>query len=187
MFYHFYPKIVVRSWLTELQLGYSVSSGVRQTYGMMGFCFKVVSASHDANQIIASVQTFISDIPNLISAMSEDEFADNVAALTHNLLDPFSSLSESANNNWSQIDERRLEFGERFEKALLLQDTTLISNKQIIIDFSSALFCGDQRKLLVVQATPHLQAETVHNQEGLNFTSVSDYQQIHSMCGYAGI
>jgi secreted Zn-dependent insulinase-like peptidase len=44
---------------TKQQLGYSVSSGARLTYGVSGFCVVVVSAAFEADEVERHIEDFL--------------------------------------------------------------------------------------------------------------------------------
>ena len=54
---------------TNAQMGYSVNCGIRETFGVLGFCFTVTSASHSIEEVRKAIYAFVENIPHFISSM----------------------------------------------------------------------------------------------------------------------
>lgn len=72
----FYQRLRV-----ELQLGYAVFSGLRQINGQTGLLFGVQSPHASTEEIFDHLQTFLKNLPNLISALDETSFIQARTAL----------------------------------------------------------------------------------------------------------
>ena len=133
------------------QLGYSVSCGVRQTYGTLGFCFQVQSSKFPVHEITKAILTFVSEIPAKIAGLDAGQYLVQVNALRGNRLTPPQSLSEAARAHWSEIEDAHYCFFSAKKQAALLEDARL-SAQSALQQFSQKLFLGEP-KVLVVQAT----------------------------------
>ena len=94
---------------TEEQLGYSVQCGARYTNGSIGLEFLIQSSSETPANMIGKIEAFIATFyESEIEPMSQDEFDDQVKALTASLFEPPSSLGKETRDLWSEINENRL-------------------------------------------------------------------------------
>lgn len=148
-----------------MQLGYSVSCGVRQTYGTLGFCFQVQSSKFPAHEITKSILTFVSDIPAKVASLETEQYTAQVNALRGNRLTPPQSLSEAARAHWSEIEDAHYCFFSAKKQAALLEDS-MLSGQSALQQFSQKLFLGAP-KVLVVQATREGTAQQKENLEAL--------------------
>lgn len=142
-------------------MGYSVSCGVRQTYGTLGFCFQVQSSKFPVHEITNSILNFVSDIPGrVIAELAAERYQDQVSALRGNKLTPPPSLSEAARAHWSEIEDAHYCFFSAKQQATLLDDAHLYG-QSALQSFSHQLFLGAP-KVLVVLATrdANVQKET---------------------------
>ena len=143
-----------------LQLGYSVSCGVRDTYGIMGFGFVIVSSSHSVQDILTALLLFIHAAPALVRGMESSAFQHNLEALIHSKLEPTKSVSEAAEVNWAQIDEKQYNFSLKQDQVTILKEPTLV-NSEVLAQFTHDLFLGPERKLMIVASSlagDHLQS-----------------------------
>ena len=67
---------------TKQQLGYSVNCGTRNTFGVLGFVFSVVSSSHTVAQVQEAILKFAQSVPKLIAKMNRDDWLDYVESMT---------------------------------------------------------------------------------------------------------
>ena len=65
----------------ELQLGYAVFSGLRQMNGQTGLLFGVQSPHASVAEIYGHIETFIAQLPTLITALDETSFTQARASL----------------------------------------------------------------------------------------------------------
>jgi secreted Zn-dependent insulinase-like peptidase len=118
---------------THEQIGYSVSCGVRETFGILGFCFHVVSASCNLEEIRCSIFKFVESIPDLLASMRpqlndpsqvksavEYIFSDHIKSLIDLKIRPDSTLLDAAKTRWSLIEERCYFFDRSTEQAAFL-------------------------------------------------------------------
>ena len=54
---------------TKEQLGYRVDCGVRVTYQVLGFCFRVQSAKHSPPFLEHRINAFIASLPQILVSM----------------------------------------------------------------------------------------------------------------------
>lgn len=167
------------------QLGYSVSCGVRQTYGTLGFCFQVQSSKFPVHEICKSILTFVSDVPAKVAGFSEEQYNQQVSSLRGNRLTPPQSLSEAARGHWSEIEDAHYCFFSAKKQAALLEDVELCGQLAMQM-FSQKLFLSAP-KILVVQATLEstMQIETLSTLKSERNISVvcdtSDACSIHTL------
>lgn len=135
---------------------------MRRTYGVLGFCFHVVSASHSIEKLQTAVLAFVNTVPDLIASMEPADFVDNVRSLAGQKRQPFPSLSEAADHLWAEIEERRFHFHVLEEQAMLLDLVPGLPapssagdqlSKEEMVTFSRLLFLEAERKVLVCQAS----------------------------------
>ena len=122
---------------THEQIGYSVSCGVRETFGILGFCFHVVSASCSLDEIRCSIFKFVESIPDLLASMKPQSndpsttsqvknstveyiFSDHIKSLIDLKIRPDSTLLDAAKTRWSLIEERCYFFDRSTEQAAFL-------------------------------------------------------------------
>jgi nardilysin len=137
---------------TQQQLGYSVSCGRRDTYGVLGFAFKVLSSSKSAAEVQAAILTFIDNITTYLSEMPAEKFYNHVKVFSNTRQLPFTSLSEASEFNWAEINDRRDMFDINQRVSVLLLDRSIVSVESMV-SFCESLFSAATRKLLVVTAS----------------------------------
>ena len=137
-------------------MGYSVSCGVRDTYGVLGFGFQIVSSSHSIPNILEALFIYIKSLPMYITTTEASFFDNNIKALISLKSEPPITMSESTEANWMQIEERRLNFSLKQEQLHILNDKLLI-NQDTMKEFCEILFLNESTtKLMVVEASPPL-------------------------------
>jgi nardilysin len=106
---------------TKQQLGYSVSCGIRQTHGVLGFCFQVVSSAFSLTHVQDAILSFVTHMAShTLHSMTAEKYAENVAALISIRSEPEMSLSDAAGASWSEIDDHRLDFAIKERQVALL-------------------------------------------------------------------
>ena len=133
---------------TKQQLGYHVECDVRQTFGVLGFCFTVVTSSHSAEEVQNAIFKFASSTAEFLMKYSDDGFVSNVNALRDRLLQLHPSLSIAARDIWTEIEESRFAFNHATMQAALLSTI----KREELAAFANALFCSE-RKLLIVHSS----------------------------------
>lgn len=133
---------------TKKQLGYNVSCGVRQTYGVLGFCFVVVTSSHPVDEVQNAVLEFAMSSVQYLSRLTAEEYSNSIESLTSHYIQGHNSLSSAATELWSEIEERKYIFDHGAIQASLLQK---ISAKDVS-EFAFRLF-DSQKKLLLVHSS----------------------------------
>ena len=86
-----------------------MNCGVRDTFGVLGFGFQIVSSSHSVSAIVEALLEFIAGIPSYVLDMDDSTYTNYLKALINVKNEPCISLCESAETHWSQIEERRLQ------------------------------------------------------------------------------
>lgn len=144
---------------TNQQLGYSVSCGLRDTYGVLGFCFAVTSSSHKMDAILTALLTFArNDSVRLLQNMSLEQFDQSVAALVSNTLEPDLSLSEAADFVWSEIENGKMDFHCRQKQADILRSPEYVSPNHII-SLCEDMFVNKPRMLLCTSSVAGYNAD----------------------------
>ena len=103
---------------TKEQLGYSVSCGLRNTFGMLGFCFAIVSSSFEPVHIEERVEKFLKDFSKTLSEMTEAEFQQNKKSAVEAKHQQDQTLAEEAERHWDQISMGRYDFFQRNHHAV---------------------------------------------------------------------
>jgi secreted Zn-dependent insulinase-like peptidase len=123
---------------------------------MLGFTIEVVSSSHTLPHIQESVLTFLnSSFASLLKNMSETTFSTYRRAIISHLQTSALSVGEVAEENWSEIEERRYHFTSKIDRAQLIP---LVSLDEVR-DFFQLYFLefpqksNPNRRVLVVQAS----------------------------------
>lgn len=101
-----------------------MSCGLRQTFGTLGFCFKVVSSSFSIAHVLSSILEFMAKIPKeLLLDCGWQHYLDNTNALIDNKLRRFRTMNEAAGHHWSVIEDRLYDhFDENEKQAALLKE-----------------------------------------------------------------
>ncbi|QDZ23491.1 insulinase-like metalloprotease [Chloropicon primus] len=103
---------------TKEQLGYSVSCSLKNTYGMLGFCFSIVSAKFSPLHIEERVEAFIKDFFKVLSDMTDAEFKQHIQSAIEAKHQQDQTLIEEAERHWEQISMGRYDFFQRHHHAV---------------------------------------------------------------------
>ena len=98
---------------TKEQLGYSVSCGLRNTYGILGFCFSVVSSKCGPLHIETRVDAFLAGFLKDLDEMTEQEYQDHVKSAIEAKQQQDPTLTEETERHWDQISMGRYDFFQR--------------------------------------------------------------------------
>lgn len=126
---------------------------MRQTHGILGFCFQVLSSAFTLTQVQTSILTFVQSISSLtLATMSAEKYQTNVSALVSVLSEPDLSLSDSASRNWSEIDDYRYDFSLKKKQVALLNavesDETSTLRQTAMVQFAEELFLKAPKMLI---------------------------------------
>ena len=141
---------------TQQQLGYSVSCGVRQTYGMLGFCFQVVSSAHPVPFVQSAVMAFVDTIPTLLADITPADFHNHVNSLMSDKLKPDKSLYDASSTFWYEMTEGSMEFLLRKKQADFLREGLVDMERlrsRLVAFVRHHLMDVMQCRLLLVQAS----------------------------------
>jgi nardilysin len=106
---------------TKEQLGYRVDCGVRVTYRVLGFCFRVQSAKYTPPFLEHRINTFIASLSQVLEEMTDEEFTSYKTALVELKLERDHSLLDETDRHWEQIwDQRYLFDARKLEASELL-------------------------------------------------------------------
>lgn len=138
---------------------------MRQTFGVLGFCFKVVSSTHTIEDIQKEILLFVINIKALLLSLNqtqkqdEDYFNNNLIALEHNLSEPYKNLYCAASNKWSVIDDGTYQFDIKQQQLHFYKNQQKSIQKRIDLEamllFVDELFI-QKAKLLIVYASKQL-------------------------------
>lgn len=135
---------------TKQQLGYSVSCSTRNTFGVLGFVFSVVSSSFSVRHVQDEILAFAQAVPRLVSAMHREDWLDHVDALVSQRMQPPKSISDAANGTIGCVAERRYDLFDT--KAVELAALRALT-KEGLAAFAERLFAPQSRRLLAVQVS----------------------------------
>ena len=140
---------------TQQQLGYSVSCGVRQTYGMLGFCFQVVSSAHPVPHVQAAVTAFVGRIAPLLTDLPADELTNHINSLVSDKSKPDTSLYDAASVFWDQITgEAPIDFRQRQRQVEYLRGRDVEAvRKALLAHVARHLFDAANNRVLLVQSS----------------------------------
>ena len=111
------------------QLGYELSCGARHTYGVLGFCFRVVSSSHSAGSLQEELllfahtcaqtiiaQTVSSSSPASIhpTTTTTTTLSEHIQALITKKTTAHKSLKERAEGHWAEVEDRRFSLSKAY-------------------------------------------------------------------------
>ncbi|KAG0572112.1 hypothetical protein KC19_VG069600 [Ceratodon purpureus] len=92
---------------TKEQLGYRVDCGVRVTFKILGFCFRVQSAKFNPVFVEQRINAFITSLSQILNDVDEDEFSEYKEALIEEKLERDHSLVDETDRHWEQIWDQR--------------------------------------------------------------------------------
>ena len=125
----FYQRLRV-----ELQLGYAVFSGLRQINGQTGLLFGVQSPHASTAEIHGHIQSFLDDLPKLVSALDETSFTQARDTLARQFSSESLGVSQAAELLWqARLAGHPSDYLTGLYAALIAleQDTTLKAAQQI--------------------------------------------------------
>ncbi|DBA04210.1 TPA: hypothetical protein N0F65_004318 [Lagenidium giganteum] len=131
---------------TKQELGYDVSCTVRITHGVLGFGVMVQSSQFAAEHIATCVDRFMIDFEAAIGALSDQHFADHVAAQIQKKLEPDHNLLEATHRIWYEIASGRMEFD--IDEKLAEEFKTC--TKHEMIEFYRSWILANPKKLVVM-------------------------------------
>lgn len=87
------------------QLGYDVSCGLRDNYGILGYSIMVNSQENkfSAEYVEERIEAFRSELLNIIRRTKENEFRQYKESLAKIKLNDDNSLKDEVNRHWSEI------------------------------------------------------------------------------------
>eukprot|EP01036_Dinobryon_divergens_P028603 gene28603-37574_t len=164
---------------TKKQLGYELSCGARHTFGVLGFCFRVVSSSHSSGVLLDELLGFTHTCSEAIIAhistttnsgkegtttttTTTTTLSEHIQALITKKTTPYKSLREQAEGHWAEVEERRYDFTVNQKEAQVLKEMLagdVELAKADLTHFASQLFNEQPRMLIVVAAQKHKQLD----------------------------
>ncbi|WP_210641515.1 pyrroloquinoline quinone biosynthesis protein PqqF [Pseudomonas sp. Tri1] len=112
----FYQRLRV-----ELQLGYAVFSGLKQLDGQTGVLFGVQSPSASAGQLIAHVEQFLNELPELIQQIDDATLSSQQQALAAQLQTTTLPCAQAAELLWQgKLAGRPSDYLQQLSDAILL-------------------------------------------------------------------
>jgi len=95
---------------TNQQLGYVVWTSSSSTFAVDTFDFTIQSSTHDPEYILARINEFRAQIPEMMEKITEEDFKGLVEAFVTELNIKDTSMSLNAENNWGEMVSGRLDF-----------------------------------------------------------------------------
>lgn len=173
---------------TKQQLGYSVSCGCRNTFGVLGFCFQVVSSSYSLAEVQAKMLSFVDGVPNIIRLMSKTDFKDHIDAIIIEKLQIETVLGDAAAKNWDEISDRRYDFNSCQKHAAILRGAT----KESLCAFASSFLLEGNRRMMSIQVSVDGTAASVSSSKGKSTKdsksekgaelTLSSIREVHEYC-----
>ena len=109
---------------TMNRVGYLVFATAMDLLEVPGLLLSVQSPSHNASEIDALVQDFLSGFPDYIAGMSDDDFRRARAGLVAQLLTRDNNLKSRSRRYWREIDLMEYDFDSRKRLADAVNDLT---------------------------------------------------------------
>ena len=133
---------------TKEQLGYSVHSGPRLTYGISGLCIVIQSGVYDPCHLDARIDAFLSSFLTTLREMSDEEFEKNREALLANKMIKDRNLGEAGDRAWDVLVSRGKNFKHREEEISLIRE---LRKEDVMEYFREKVVVGgrERRKLAV--------------------------------------
>lgn len=127
--------------------------GVRATYRVLGFCFRVQSAAYDPVHLQARIEAFIIAFRSTLEGMSEEEFESHRSALIAAKLEKDHSLLDETDRYWEHIWEYRYLFDAKRLESNALREVT---RGDLLSWYDGVLAVGSaSRRKLTVQVWGH--------------------------------
>jgi nardilysin len=103
---------------TKEQLGYSVCCGLRNTFGVLGFYFAIVSSKFTPLHIEERVEKFVKDFADDIAKMTAEEWQQHIKSAVEAKQQQDQTLDQESERHWEQISMSRYDFFQRNHQAL---------------------------------------------------------------------
>lgn len=110
---------------TKEQLGYTVSSGMRLTLGVLGFACIVQSAAFSPAHCASRIDAFLTSFRESLASMDPAEFAQNRDALVAQKLERHKCQGEEVDVIWEAVEARHYDFATRETEAAMLKTLTM--------------------------------------------------------------
>jgi insulysin len=109
---------------TSEQLGYIVSLGFKYDLGVVGLRVIVQSATHDAAYLDGRIEAFFAGVPQLLSALTDEEFENHRKSVVDTKLETPKTLRQESAIYWNEICQATYDFGRDAEDAAVLAKLT---------------------------------------------------------------
>lgn len=134
---------------TKQQLGYVVQCDVRQTSGILGYTITVQSADHTAEEVVESVESFLTTFADNLGTMDSATFESHVESLVNIKLEPDINLQAASHRIWYELEHCRYSFD---LNSKLVGKLKSVTHKQMVEFYSKHFLCSSaSRKALCVQ------------------------------------
>jgi insulysin len=131
---------------TNQQLGYIVQSGVSENDGVRGLAFSVQSSVLPPPEVEQRIDAFLASFRGVLSRLSEPELGSYRDALASQATDVDKRLGAQAGRLWTEITQRRYDYGRPWRTARRLRKVT----KGQLLDFFDRFIApggAEQRRL----------------------------------------
>jgi len=134
---------------TKQQLGYIVSSGVKQQREVRSLVFTVQSGFADAVYLTERVFAFLNAFLPTLEALSDAQVAEYVDGLVEQKMQKVTRLSDESIRNWNEIVEGQY----LYDRNLLEAKETKLVDKALLLDVWKAVVAegGVERRVLTSQ------------------------------------
>lgn len=155
---------------TKEQLGYDVSSDVKDTFGILGFTITVHSQENKNKSAVvdSKIEEFLIQFLTALTAMSEEDFETAKNSLIKLKSLPDTELKEEVSRNWAEVTENEYLFDRRFKEIDALKSISHLK----MIDFYKNFTNPNTRRKLAIQVVGD---ETIVNKDDEQFDEEQKY------------
>jgi secreted Zn-dependent insulinase-like peptidase len=133
---------------TKEQLGYTVHCDHRSTYGVVGFYFNIISASHTTAHLEDRIEHFCNCALSYLKNMSIEEYKKRLKTYSIALSEPHTDLEESADEMWQGVTDRH-ECFDGIDKRVA-SSVLSIGKEELVQWWSTYVVAKENRRKLVV-------------------------------------
>ena len=126
---------------TSEQLGYIVHLGQRYDLGVIGLRVIVQSDKHDAAYLDDRAENFLAKVPELLTNLKDEEFANHKDAIMKSKVEPPKTLRAESGVYWNEIAQGTYDF----HRDAIDAEVVKILTKQDVLDYWMKTFDASAR------------------------------------------
>jgi insulysin len=142
---------------TQRQLGYIVSSGIKNIANTRTLSFIVQSSVQPSSSLTKEILNFIQSIEGMIKQLSNADLASLVKSLISARLEPIKDLSVDVMRNWAEISSGKLQFDRLLQEVVALLDLDETSIKAELLETWRRMY-GSGQRVLITEMIPQNEA-----------------------------